>query len=716
MSSNTPFILNSKFIEYCTNLNQATTYLLFKTMRNLHKKPSLPGLNCEPIGKKEKNIWSARLNKSYRLIFFKSPKDDLIIPLFVGNHDEAYRWAERKKFEINPFTGEIQLFDHEEQCNEELVLSLDSEKNEKLNYLFRKYATSDLLSIVGVPEELIPRVRSLHSKKELEDIQEKLPESVFENLWFLANGFSMEEINQTNTIPSLSKTTVKDDYIQALERPQNQRSFSIIESDDELEKILLEPLEKWRIFLHPQQLRLISGNWNGPVRIMGGAGTGKTVVALHRAKLLAEKIFTNPEDKILFIVYNTNLVKEIEKNLSKICSQKALKTIEVINIDKWVKMFIEKNSPYRITYQKDTEYHWQRAIDINHILEYPIQFFKEEWKRVICPLEIDTLSDYLEVNRAGRSKSLTKKERENLWPVFKTYRELLKERRKIEREDARRSVRQIIARENIKLPYKAVIIDEAQDLSIQDLILLRSLVQNPQPMADMFIVGDTHQQIYNPKISMKRCGIDIVGRSYILKFNYRTTEQISNWSRSMLMNFDDKTSDKQFEDMRSYTSKLQGPDPEIHFFNTQKEEFSFLLKQIRLLENNNELANTCLAFRENSLITYYESILREHGIAFYVIPKSESEDRNTPGLRLATIHRIKGIEFDHIILPSVNDEYFPHHKAIENTDDETSRIEKIEQEKSLLYVGATRAKKSVLITSFGDISQFLKGALVQDHS
>jgi superfamily I DNA/RNA helicase/Txe/YoeB family toxin of Txe-Axe toxin-antitoxin module len=705
-----------RFFDALERMNPAISRNLSRTIKKLEQNPSQPGLNCERLGDKTSSIWSARINQSHRLIFFKSPNEDLISLLYVGNHDEAYQWAERKKINIHPYTGEIQLYESEIESNEELILSTDNEKTKKQNFIFQKFDSADLLTIVGVPEELMPRVRSLKSKTELEKIQNILPESVFENLWLLADGSSIEDIKQANQILNISYNNDQEDYFQALERPQTKRSFYVVDNDAELEKILREPLEKWRVFLHPQQLRLINGNWNGPVRILGGAGTGKTVVALHRAKLLAEKIFTNPEDKILFIVYNTNLVKEIEKNLSKICSQKALRKIEVINIDKWVKIFIEKNTPYRVTYQAATEYHWQRAIDLNHISEYPIQFFKEEWKRVICPLEIATLNDYLEVNRAGRSKSLTKKERENLWPVFDTYRKLLKERRKIEREDARRSVRQIIARENIKLPYKAVIIDEAQDLSIQDLILLRSLVQNPQPMADMYIVGDTHQQIYNPKISMKKCGINIVGRSHILTFNYRTTEQISNWSRSLLMNFDDKTSDKQFEDMRSYTSKLHGPDPEIHLFNTQEEEFSFLLDQVRSLEENNELINTCMALRERSQVIHYKSILREHGINFYEIPKEESENRTHPGIRLSTIHRIKGVEFDRIILPSVNDEYFPHHKAIENTDDETSRIEKIEQEKSLLYVGATRAKKSVLITSFGDISRFLKGAVVQDHS
>ncbi|KPA14143.1 DNA helicase, partial [Candidatus Magnetomorum sp. HK-1] len=170
--------------------------------------------------------------------------------------------------------------------------------------LFASIHNRHLLKL-GVPEELIPIVRKVYNEDQLDQVVMQLPMEANEALTALAAGYSLDEVfMEFGKSLKIDETIDTEDYEKSLENPDTKRRFFVVEDDLVLQEILEAPLEKWRVFLHPTQRSLVENkNWNGPVRVLGGAGTGKTVVAIHRAKFLVEKIFTKENDKILFTTF-----------------------------------------------------------------------------------------------------------------------------------------------------------------------------------------------------------------------------------------------------------------------------------------------------------------------------------------------------------------------------------------------------------------------------
>lgn len=243
---------------------------------------------------------------------------------------------------------------------------------------------------------------------------------------------------------------IRDRHLLKLGLPKLQipliRSLKTVEDDLELATILNEPLEKWRIFLHPSQQKLVERSWNGPVRVLGGAGTGKTVAAMHRAKWLVRNMFTKDNDRILFTTFTRNLAADIQENLSKICTKEMMRRIEVVNLDRWVSVFLKKNGyDYAIDYGKRTGNMWNKALDLVPAdLDFDLSFYREEWERVIQPQTITCLEEYIKASRIGRGTRLNRKTRKQVWTVFEEYRILLNEEGLREGVDAMRDARLLL--------------------------------------------------------------------------------------------------------------------------------------------------------------------------------------------------------------------------------------------------------------------------------
>ena len=482
-----------------------------------------------------------------------------------------------------------------------------------------------------------------------------------------------------------------------------------MDDDIALEEILEAPLEKWRVFLHPSQRSLVERDWNGPVRVLGGAGTGKTVVAMHRAKYLVEKVFVEEHDRILLTTFTRNLAADIKENLAKICPDKLMRRIEVTNLDRWTLSFLRKNNyNYDIDYGERTKPLWEKALSLA-----PSEpglgdsFYREEWERVIQPQEITTFAEYLKATRVGRGVRLSRQDRKAIWPVFEEYRLLLNENRLREADDAMRDARALIREKGDILPYRAVIVDEAQDMGPQAFKLIREMA-GAERKNDIFIVGDAHQRIYRHKVVLGRCGIRIVGRSSKLRINYRTTEENRRWAVSLLEDIPFDDLDGGLDSQKGYTSLLHGTEPSIQQFASFQEEIECIATNLdRIRQESGSLQEVCLVARTHELLRQYEGALQAKGLATCLIRRSEAEDRRKEGLRLATMHRVKGLEFDRVIIAGVNDGIVPFEDAVNSSSDTAIQTELDIQEKALLYVAATRAKKEVLVTSFGKRSRFL---------
>ena len=297
----------------------------------------------------------------------------------------------------------------------------------------------------------------------------------------------------------------------------------------------------------------------GPVRVLGGAGTGKTVAAMHRAKWLAMNVFAGKNDRILFTTFTRNLAADIRENLAKICPQEALARIEVVNLDKWVSDFLKRNGYSNvIDYGQRINPLWEKALVLAPSeLGLDLHFYREEWERVVQPLALSSLSEYIKAARVGRGVRLSRKDRLAVWPVFEDYRALLNENGLREAPDAMRDARLLLENKGDILPYKAVIVDEAQDMGPEAFRLIRQMLPGSERKNDLFIVGDAHQRIYRYKVVLSQCGVNVRRRSRKLRINYRTTEETRRWAMRLLEGLSVDDLDGGLNEQKGYKSLLR---------------------------------------------------------------------------------------------------------------------------------------------------------------
>ena len=615
----------------------------------------------------------------------------------MDHHDEAYAWAKRKKCSVNKLTGSVQIFDVQEVIEEQKTIDEPA--------LFRN-VSDDVFAKIGLPEEQLPMVKAIKTLEGLRSLKSAIPEDAYEGLEWIGNGFDIDEVLST-LYPKQEHVDVKEnDFATALQTDASKKSFVIVEGEKELQAIMQEPLEKWRIFLHPTQRKVVSKKFNGPARVLGGAGTGKTVVAMHRAKMIASKLSDN--GKILFTTYTKNLAEDIKDNLRKICTVDEMKRIDIINLDAWVSNFLKRQGyEYQIVYDDEVDKTWKDAIAIaGGELSYVENFYKDEWVKVVQAQEAYDKALYCKAPRIGRGVRLDRKTRMKLWDVFDEYQNIMNEKQFRDVETAMYECRKIIENKNLSGQYTSIIVDEGQDLSPSAFRLLRALA-GPEHENDMFIVGDSHQRIYKNKAVLSKCGINVRGRSSYLRINYRTTEEIRKFAFGLLngVSFDDLDDD--YDNGKGCQSLTHGDIPDIREFETPEAELDFIVNRIKIMEANGvKLNNVCIVARTHKLLNDYISGLQRSGIKSYEIKANKIDDRSFDGVRIATMHRVKGLEFDHIFAVAVNKKVLPFGTKTDFEDD-ISLEEFRTGEKCLLYVALTRARKSACISCYGGLSELV---------
>ena len=302
-------------------------------INKFRNNPTAPGINYEKINNaSDSKICSVRIDDTYRGIVAREKESGVYLLLWVDHHDEAYDWAKRKKCAINPSTGSVQVFDIQEVS--EPIPSVIEDFG-----LFAEISDTDLLAL-GVPEEQLTFVKSIPREDVFYKSKSAFPVDAYENLEWVINGFSVDEVLELYRA-SCGDSKQTGDMAEALHKPESQSAFVIVEGEDELQKIMSEPLEKWRVFLHPSQRKIVEKVYSGPARVLGGAGTGKTVVAMHRAKWLSSQM--KGKERILFTTFTANLAADIKNSLRKICSLDEQRRIDVINLDAWVSQFLREH-------------------------------------------------------------------------------------------------------------------------------------------------------------------------------------------------------------------------------------------------------------------------------------------------------------------------------------------------------------------------------------
>ncbi|MCA9129857.1 MAG: AAA family ATPase [Planctomycetales bacterium] len=674
-----------------------------KLVLKFQSDPESSGLNYEKLNAaKDGSMRSLRVDQAYRVILAAPQSGNVYLFLWVDHHDKAYDWATRHTCQINPNTGTIQLYTLE-------IETVDAEHIEpKVDVgaapVFEKLKDRHLQKL-GVPDDRLSMVREVTSEDKLDQIQELLPNEAYEGLFLYLAGESYESIIAEREVDEAAQYDVAN-FAEALERVQSQARFVVPKDEQELTEMLNASMDKWRVFLHPSQRRLVNGDKNGATRVLGGAGTGKTVVAMHRAKWLAQHSLDG-DKKILFTTFTKNLAIDIAQNLRRICTPEQMQRIEVVNLDRWVQQFLRVNAyDYEVVFDSSRlNSHWRRAISEKPPeLDLPDSFFQEEWQQVIQPQACLTLNDYKRASRTGRGTRLSREQRVQIWTVFEEYRRQLNRNRQKETDDAYRDAAQLIREQELSLPYASIIVDEAQDMGNQAFHLLRVIV--PEGKNDLFIVGDAHQRIYGRnKVVLSRCGVNIRGRSRKLKINYRTTDEIRKWAVALLDGREIDDLDDGQDDNKLYKSLTHGAPPVIERFDNSEQQAQFIHA---LLEKGDIAAGaTCVVARTNKEVATTKDHLEGLGVKTSVIKHDAAEDESDDVLKLATMHRVKGLEFDQVILASMNAGLVPLPLALQNKGDQVSLDKAETEERSLVYVAITRARKSSFVLSYGQPSSWL---------
>ena len=678
--------------------------------------PSGNGLNLESVeASKDKSLKSLRLDQNYRAIAFETATDIMFV--HVNAHDKAYRWAEGRRVKLDNASNRIRIVEEIEQAQESLDV------DDSPSRLFAAFKDKKLKSL-GAADEAIAIARTFESEEELEASEDRFDPLSFQVLYALAAGYSEEEVYSIvgEEIDNTGNTSDKT-FEELLTTEESRQTIFTPESIDELRRFFDGELEGWRVWLHPAQRKLAYKEYNGPAMVRGGAGTGKTVVAMHRAKYIADQLAADPQkqgQKVLVTTFTTTLAKDIKENMKTLCPEHvsgSTPRIEVINLDRWASQYLKKKQFDRrvVTTDEDEKQIADLWLEVFDTCTLPDRlteaFVKAEWEQIIQAKGLNDLNSYLKVSRAGRGTPLNRAKRKDLWNIFALYRAKLLQSGLVERDDVYREAVPLLLSEPGKQGYATVIVDEAQDMGEQAFKLIRTLI--PESLNgdknSIFIVGDAHQRIYNRRTSMSACGINIVGRSRKLRLNYRTTHEIRAWAVSILsgVRVDDLNDGE--DTLEGYASIKQGIAPQLSGYDSDEKELNALAQWVSELPSDKirDSEIGVLAFTNKELKLIKEQFSKA-GIESLKLTSDKADDQKDAGVRLCTMHRAKGLEFKAVAIPFISSVKFPPKWRLDKAIDEADKEDMKVQFKSLLHVAATRAKAFLRVSWSGEPSKFIK--------
>jgi hypothetical protein len=675
--------LASTFVDSLENLNNNDSGLILKFLNKFHQNPALPSLSLERLSKiHSSNIWSARVNNDLRAILCQ--ESGVWIAIYVDHHDPAYRWAENHQVGKHPITGEWQIVPVPVVTGKEKP----GPRAKAAKGIFDRHSNDYLLSL-GVPEIWLPLLREVKTEEKLHELLDQMPVDVAIRLLDLSQGRTVlppVPLSETSTLAELEAGTSQ---------------LVVVQSERQLQSILKEPMAKWMAFLHPTQKKLVNYESKGATKVTGSAGTGKTVVAMHRARHLASE-----GRRVLVTSFTQTICKNIERNLRLICSKEEMWNISVIHVHKLAAAVLRENKDRWIPRTDDQVGEIIRTIHPGAGCPLDAAQMLVEYLTIVVPQEINSWDQYRGASRAGRGRPLTVKERKEVWPVLGRLIETMNRKRLCTWQGLSLQAAQHlppVTAKRAKWRYDAVIVDEVQDLKPLDLHFLARLA----PVKNLLVAGDAGQQIYPGRVSLNSVGIDVRGRSTVLKINYRTTEQIREFADRLLpADFDDL--DEGLENRGQTRSVLRGIDPILHGFDSAKHQYEFVVGEIKNLITDNRYREDEIAIFARQANSFQEIIkhLRKSKIPYFEL--SKEGDPAEPAVNLGTMHRAKGLEFKVVFVIDLHDGNVPHLKTVNAGADEIAKAERMASERQLLYVGITRARDLAYLTWAETPSQFLQ--------
>lgn len=604
------------------------------TVFDLQLDPSSPGLQFHRIEtSRDPNFWSVRVNRDIRLVVHKTEASFLIC--YVDHHDEAYKWAERRRIETHPKTGAAQIVEVRERVEEiEITLPVYVEPEvveppePSKPVLFSDHSTEELLGY-GVPEDWLTDVKAA-TEDILYDLIDHLPQEASEALLDLAFGLTPEVI--VPTVPE-----VADPF----EHPDAQRRFRVMDNVDELKRALDYPWDQWTVFLHPSQRRVVEQTFNGPARVSGSAGTGKTVVAIHRAANILKQ---NSDAKLLLTTFSLPLANALENKLQILIGEdkSVVPRVTILPFKGVASDLFTLAFGYhpRAASEAQIRAALEASAQELDITTFTTRFLVSEWIHVVDAWQIDSLDSYRDVPRLGRKNRMSARRREEIWPTIERARAKLEDQGVLSWPSIFGKVAQHYVQRDHK-PFTHAVIDEAQDLGVPELKMLAAIT--PGGPNTLFFAGDLGQRIFQEPFSWKALGIEIRGRSQTLKVNYRTSHQIRQAADRLLPRVV-RDVDGNEQDRRGTVSVFNGPDPEIKTYDNTDAEVTGVANWInQTVQEGVEPAEIGVFVRTRNELGRAREVVRKTGH----VPLELSERVEEPAGRVSigTMHLAKGLEF-----------------------------------------------------------------------
>ncbi len=655
-----------------------------------------PSLSLHRVtGARDPGFWSARVNLDLRIILHREGED--VVLCYVDSHDDAYRWAERRRLETHPTTGAAQLVELREVVQEVVVPVYVEEERTGLpkSLPFARIPDEQLLGY-GVPNEWLDDVRGATEDSVL-DLADHLPAEAAEALLELAVGGTPQ--------PSLPVPAGGDPF----SHPDALRRFRIMNNVEELAAALEYPWERWTVFLHPDQRGIVERNYNGPARVSGSAGTGKTVVALHRAAHLAR---TDPDARVLLTTFSDALASQLRAKLAVLMSDgpEAVDKVEVQALDALgLSLYEARYGTVELATTRIVEELIVEAVSAEGT-NFALAFVTSEWERVIDAWQLSTWEDYRNVRRIGRYRRLSETQRETLWPVFEQVRAGLRQRGLITKAEMFGRLTTELAGQEVS-PYQYVVVDEAQDVSVPQLRFLATLAGGRQN--GLFFAGDIGQRIFQQPFSWRELGVDVRGRSQTLRINYRTSHQIRSQADRLL---DPELSDVDgnTEEHRGTVSVFNGPKPTVRALAGENAEIEAVAEWLKVrIKDGLEPNEVGIFVRSPEQIDRAVATVKSAGLPYSVL--DDGVETGDGAVNVGTMHLAKGLEFRAVAVMGCDSEVIPLQSRVESIVDEADLEEVYNTERNLLYVACTRARDQLLVTGVKPVSEFLDDLVINDN-
>jgi superfamily I DNA/RNA helicase len=673
------------------------------TAFDLQMNPASPGLSFHRLDKaKDKNFWSVRVNADVRLIVHRTPGSLLLC--YVDHHDRAYVWAERRKLETHPKTGAAQLVEIRETVKEIVVpvFTPTPVAKPKKPALFDGFGDDELLGF-GVPAEWMKDVRAADEDSIL-TLATHLPAEAAEALLEIATG-GMPNLRGGAPPPALPVPVEEPAALAlALAHPDAQRRFRVMTSVEELQRALDAPWDKWTVFLHPEQREWVERDSAGPARVSGSAGTGKTIVALHRAVHLAR---SNPDARVLLTTFSDPLANALETRLRRLVGNepRLRERIEVYALDALgvrLHHLQPDLGPVIFASRKVVRDLLRDASAAVGGHKFTLSFLMAEWGQIVDAWQLDSWEAYRDVARLGRKTRLPEAQRATLWKIFDRVATALRERKLKTRAGVFQALATSIA-SGRRPPFDFAVVDEAQDISVTQLRFFAALGAD-RPNA-LFFAGDLGQRIFQTPFSWRSLGVDIRGRSRTLRVNYRTSHQIRQQA-DRLLGPEISDVDGNRESRRDAISVFNGPPPSVRTFATEQEEIeavsAWLTERLREGVQASEIG---IFVRSASELPRAQAAADKAGLAFRILDEKLASSGDMASI--GAMHLAKGLEFRVVAVMGCDDEVLPLQERIENVGDDADLQDVYDTERHLLYVACTRARDALSVTAVEPASEFL---------